>query len=142
GIDPETEEFVRDLVANPDPYRGYVVPPFLSDEQRSFIFTYKLGQTRVYFLAETYGKDKIQELLNTSYRLRGWRRSASTPGTGEPTPATMQRRDRVLEFDELLERVTGDTMEKIQAKWDDWLKRRYYKQYLSADQKVSDFKEI
>src|SRR5207253_102275 len=146
GIDAETEQYMRDLVANPDPWRGYVLPPFLSDEQRSFVYTYKLGQVRCYFLAETYGKGKLQELLSTSYRLRGWRKTMAGGGGGTmtaepPETQTSRSRDRVLEFDELLERVTGDPMDKIQAKWEDWIKRRYYQQYLEASQKYSDYRE-
>ena len=145
GMDSEAEEYLRDLVANPDPYRGYALPAFLSDEQRSFIFTYKLGQGRCYFLAETYGKQKLQDILATSYRMRGWRRTLGTGAGGVDNKANnppSMRRDRVLEFDELLERVTGDPPDKMQAKWEDWLKRRYYKQYLAATQKFSDFKEV
>src|SRR3954468_11738629 len=95
GMDSEAEEYLRDLVANPDPYRGYILPPFLSDEQRSFIYTYKLGQGRCFFLAETYGKPKLQELLATSYRLRGWRRALGPGGAGDASnnPPSMQRRD-------------------------------------------------
>ena len=144
GLDSEAEEYLRDLVANPDPYRGYVLPPFFADEQRSFIYTYKLGQGRVFFLSETYGKDKIQDVLVTSYRMRGWRKSPTAtpaPGDNAATPSA-SKKDRVLEFPELLERVTGDPPEKIQAKWEDWLKRRYFKQYLAATQDFSDFKEV
>lgn len=142
GLDAESEQYLRDLVANPDPYRGYILPPFFSDEQRSFVYTYKLGQGRVYFLAETYGKDKLQEVLATSYRLRGWRRQIAADGGVSDTPSQTRARERVLEFEELLERVMGDPPEKIQAKWEDWLKRRYYKQYLAASQKFSDYREI
>lgn len=143
GIDAETEQYMRDLVANPDPWRGYVLPPFLSDDMRSFVYTYKLGQIRVYFLAETYGKAKLQEMLSTSYRLRGWRKTMANGGVSPDPPETQasRSRDRVLEFDELLERVTGDPMDKIQAKWEDWIKRRYYQQYLDATQKYSDYRE-
>ncbi len=142
GLDAEAEQYLRDLIANPDPYRGYGLPTFLSDDLRSFLYTYKLGQGRVYFLAETYGKAKLQEILSTSYRLRGWRRTSGPEGV-EPGPGASGRRgDRVLEFDELLERVTGDSMEKIQGRWEDWLKRRYFRQYLSATQEFSDFREV
>jgi len=59
-----------------------------------------------------------------------------------PDTPSSRSRDRVLEFDELLERVTGDPMEKIQGKWEDWIKRRYYQQYLEATQKYSDYRDV
>jgi hypothetical protein len=38
--------------------------------------------------------------------------------------------------------VTGDTKEQIQQKWEQWLKKRYYQQYLDTDQTFADFQQL
>lgn len=150
GIDTETEMHLRDLVTNQDAFQGFVLPPFLSDDLRSYIYTYKLGQGRIHFLAETYGEDVLQEILENSYRLRGYRRPVTTTDTPvtPDTPTTearreaLDQRDRVLDFAGLLRLATGDKISTIQEKWDGWLKSRYYKQYLDTDQHYADFRKL
>lgn len=150
GLDTEAEMYLRDLVVNQDAFRGYVIPPFLSDDFRSFVYTYKLGQGRVHFLVETYGESSIQEILRQSYRMRGYRR-AIIPETGPPTPETpstaayrqgMTLPEEVLDFTGLLKLVTEDSIEETQQKWEAWLKRRYFKQYLESEQDFSDYREL
>lgn len=151
GIDTETEMYLRDLVTNENAFTGFVLPPFLSDDFRSFIYTYKLGQGRIHFLAETYGEETIQEILENSYRLRGHRRPVTTTPTSPQSPDTpttearreaMNQQERVLDFAGLLRLATGDRLSEIQEKWERWLKTRYYKQYLETDQNFADFKAL
>src|SRR6185369_16453383 len=69
GLDPETDMYLRDLVWNPDPERHYEVVSFPEDRLRGYIPTYKLGQARVAFIADVYGKEKIQAYLENAYLL-------------------------------------------------------------------------
>src|SRR5512138_2601888 len=63
GIDVETDLYLRDLIWNPDPRRGYEIPSFADDRIKSYVTTYKLGQARIAFIAEEYGREKIQGFL-------------------------------------------------------------------------------
>lgn len=134
GFTPDDEWWVRDLVANPAPERGWFLRGFFEDDVRSFAFTYKLGQARVYFLAHTYGQDVPQKILSESWRMRPGRGSGLFGRGGE-------RGREAMGFPQLVKSVTGDSPQKIQAKWEDWLKKRYYSQYLQAKQQPSDWRQ-
>lgn len=128
GIDAETDRFLRDVVANPDPRKGYAVPPFAEDRIRGYIPTYKLGQARVAFVAEVYGKEKIQGFLENAYLLAGsgGRREAGV-GRG---------------FDALVRRVLNEPLDQVDGRWRAWMKRRYFAAYLEARQDLPDVREI
>ncbi len=121
GMDPETDAFLRDLVWNPDPERHWEVLAFQEDRIRGFIPTYKMGQARVAFIAETYGKEKIQALIENAY-LRG---AADAPSSARPIGGG---------FAALVRRVLNEAPEQVDARWRAWLKRRYYADYLEARQ--------
>jgi hypothetical protein len=127
GIDLETDLFLRDLVWNPDPPNNYEVVAFTDDRRRGYIPTYKLGQARVAFVAETYGREKIQSFLDNAYLVN--------EGSGSPT-ATERA------FEALTKRVLGEPAEQVDAKWRAWLKRRYYAAWLAARQELSQLKEV
>lgn len=127
GIDPETDLFLRDLVWNPDPTRGYEVVDFADDRRRGFVPTYKLGQARIAFIAETYGREKIQAFLDDAHLVN--------EGAGSPAAA-----DRA--FEALVKRVLGEPAEKVDARWRAWLKRRYYAAWLAARQELSQLTEL
>ena len=139
GLAAEDEAFLRDIVVNPDPSRGYVLMDFFSDDQRSFAFTYKLGQARVFFLAETYGAAKLQEILSHAWRMASRKRGNSLDMLSE------DERDRsraVLSFEALVREVTGDRASVVDAKWQDWIKRRAFEGHLAAKQSYSDLHRI
>ena len=126
---PDDEWWVRDLVANPEPERGWYLRDFFDDAVPSFVFTYKVGQARVAFLADVYGEDVPQKILNESFRL-------AKPAGGL---FSGKRDDRkAIGFEKLLQRVTGDSRGRIEERWKDWLKKRYYTEYLAAKQQPSD----
>lgn len=127
---PDDEWWVRDLVANSDPERGWYLRGFFDDQVRSFAFTYKLGQARVVFLAETYGEDTPQKILDESWRMR--------PSSGGGLFGTRGESRKALAFEQLVKHVTGDNADRVKARWEDWLKKRYYTQYLAAKQQPSD----
>jgi len=127
GIDPETDLFLRDLVWNPDPPKGYEVLAFADDRHRGYVPTYKLGQARVAFVAETYGREKIQGFLDNAYLV----------DEGSGGPAGMERA-----FESLVKHVLGEPVEEVDAKWRAWLKRRYYAAWLSARQESSQLDEV
>ncbi len=117
GLDPEGEMMVRDLLINPDVMRGYAFLDFWSPGPYGFLWIYKVGQARCQFLEETYGAGIIQKILENSPKL--------ISGTGT-TPN--------LQFEGLVEMLTGDEPPKIAAKFEAWLKQRAYRTYLKAEQ--------
>jgi hypothetical protein len=127
GIDPETDLFLRDLVWNPDPARGYEVVAFSDDRHRGFVPTYKLGQARIAFVAETYGREKIQAFLESAYLV--------SDGGGSPTGTERA-------FDALVKRVLEQPIEQVDARWRAWLKRRYYAAWLASRQEPSQLDEV
>jgi hypothetical protein len=127
GIDPETDLFLRDLVWNPDPPKGYEALPFTDDRHRGYVPTYKLGQARVAFVAETYGREKIQEILDEAWRVND---SAGSSAANEKA------------FDTLLKRVLGEPVERIDSRWHAWLKKRTYPAWLASRQELSQLEEL
>ncbi|MFP2909892.1 TolB family protein, partial [Pyxidicoccus sp. 3LFB2] len=117
GMDPEAEMLVRDLLVNPDLYKGYAFLDFFSPGPYGYLWIYKVGQIRVAFLEEEYGKGIIQRVLEESPRLVGGSRDSPS-----------------LKFEELLQRLTGDDPKRISARFENWLKRRAFKTYLSSEQ--------
>jgi len=127
GIDPDTDLFLRDLVWNPDPAKGYEVVAFADDRRRGYIPTYKLGQARIAFIAETYGREKIQAFLDDAHLVND--------GGGGPS-------GNERAFEALVKRVLGQPLEQVDAKWRAWLKRRYYAAWLAARQEPSQLEEV
>ncbi|QSQ18697.1 PD40 domain-containing protein [Pyxidicoccus parkwayensis] len=117
GMDPEAEMLVRDLLVNPDLYKGYAFLDFFSPGPYGYLWIYKVGQVRCTFLEEEYGKGFIQRVLEESPRLVGGSRDSPS-----------------LKFEELLERLTGDDPKRLAARFENWLKRRAFKTYLSSEQ--------
>src|SRR5688500_17499696 len=56
GIDDEAELLALDLALNANIERGYGLIGFWEDRPYSVLWTYKIGQVRVLFLEETYGR--------------------------------------------------------------------------------------
>lgn len=127
GIDVETDLFLRDLVWNPDPATGYEVVSFADDRRRGYVPTYKQGQARIAFIAETYGRAKIQAFLDDAWRVN--------EGAGSPAAASRA-------FEALVKRVLGEPVEQVDARWRSWLKRRYYAAWLGAKQEPSQVVEV
>lgn len=118
GIDLETDMFARDLLLNPRPERGYMLIGFWDDYPGSFVYTYKLGQLRVAFLAEAYGEQLLQAVLDQSPQL-----ASANPG-GQPQEP----------FEKLVARISGETSDTIAQRFSAWMKRRYLPAYLVVRQ--------
>jgi hypothetical protein len=118
GLDHETEMLVRDIVVNPDFARGYLMLDFHDDRPWSALWTYKVGQARAAFLEETYGDGTLQTILEQTPLLVG--------AVGDE-PQTRG-------FPALLQRITGDAPAVMSRKFEDWIKRRAFETYLSAEQ--------
>jgi hypothetical protein len=129
GIDTETDLYLRDLVWNPDPSKGYDVLPFAEDRQRGYIPTYKLGQARIAFIADVYGKEKIQAFLENAFLLSDGDARGGPQATGR-------------NFGALARRVLNEPLEQIDGRWRSWLKRRYYPEYIRAKQDMPQVREI
>ena len=125
GMDVETDQFLRDLVWNPDPSHHYEVVAFGEDRIRGYIPTYKMGQARIAFIAETYGREKIQAFLENAYLL-----GSGLGGTGGRN------------FGALVRRVLGEPIEQVDVRWRSWLKHRYYPAYLVAKQDLAQAPEV
>src|SRR5262249_50042014 len=130
GLDDESEMLVRDLVINPDPERGYVLPGFFDEQAGGFLGVYKLGQAKCTFLEETYGSGTIQRILDRSMMLVGNR---------IPFSAVVVR---PRNFRDVLKYITGDDEQGISNKFEAWLKRRAFKKYLEAKQDVPELKML
>jgi hypothetical protein len=128
GIDTETDLYLRDLVWNPDPKRHYEIVPFAEDRLRSYIHTYKLGQARVAFIADVYGKEKVQAFLENAFLLNDGDRQG---------PQASERN-----FGALVRRVLNEPLEQVDGRWRAWLKRRYYSEYLRAKQDLPQLREL
>jgi len=83
----------------------------------------------VAFIAETYGKEKVQELLESAYAPAG-----SGAGSGSGPRAGRG-------FAALVRRVLNDAPEQVETRWRAWLKRRYYPDYLRARQDLAQVRE-
>jgi hypothetical protein len=123
GLDPEADLYLRDLVWNPDSARHYEVLPFAEDRIRGYIPTYKLGQARVAFVADVYGKEKIQAMLE----------NARTPG------APAGGGDRA--FSALVRRVLNEEPDQVDARWRAWMRRRYFPEYLKVRHDLAQLRE-
>jgi hypothetical protein len=128
GLDGETDQFLRDLVLNPDARRRYEVLPFAEDRVRGYIATYKLGQARIAFIAESYGAEKVQSFLENAYLI-------GETARGDPVPGGRG-------FAALVQRVLGEPIEQVDERWRAWLKRRYYAEYLRTPQDLADVREV
>jgi hypothetical protein len=117
GIDPETEAFLRDLVWNPDPEKHYEIPAFADDRVRGYIGTYKLGQARVAFIAEAYGREKLQSYIENA-----------------PLLVARPKHEPERGFALLTRRVLGESLAEVDARWRAWIKRRYYPEYMATAQ--------
>ncbi len=125
GIDPETDEYLRDLVWNPEPAKRYQVVAFAEDRLRGYIPTYKLGQARIAFIAEAYGREKIQAIMENAELLGD--AQGGRDGKG---------------FDALLRRVLGEPVEQVDVRWRAWLKRRYFAEYGRVRQDLPQVREL
>lgn len=128
GLDDESDMLVRDLVINPDPTHGYVLPGFFDEQAGGFLGVYKLGQAKCTFLEETYGSGTIQRILDRSNFLAGSR---------IPFSAVVVRSRN---FRDVLKFITGEDEQSISNKFEAWLKRRAFKTYLQSKQDVPELK--
>lgn len=125
GLDDEAEMVARDLVANPIPEYGIGLHGFFDDAPWDVSWTYKLGQVRCAFLEETYGKGTIQRLLEASPQLVG-----RTGG------------HKRLSFPGLVEKVTGDPKDLLDAKFESWVKTRAFQGWLEAEQATAEIRPL
>ncbi|MGC4123103.1 MAG: hypothetical protein QM765_52755 [Myxococcales bacterium] len=193
GMDPEGDFIVRDLMTNPNPQLGYMLPDFFDERAGGYIGVYKLGQARLTFIAESYGKEKVVELLErigllggAAERARRQQSLMKPPARARPEDENRQQLDWTDEreserekeqakekdkeneradaaplpddqglppdarvgpakpapiktFQDYLAAVLGEAPEKIRQRYTEWLKRRYFREYLHAQQRVSDF---
>ncbi|HEY3450063.1 MAG TPA: hypothetical protein VGK67_27165 [Myxococcales bacterium] len=202
GMDPEGDFIVRDLMTNPNPDLGYMLPDFFDERAGGYIGVYKLGQARLTFISETYGKEKVVELLERvgllggaaerARREHGLVKPPARPGPEDENrqkidwsegdqgtdPGNDQGKDQgndkgkdkgkdkdkadapplpddqglppdarvgppkaspIKSWQDYLTAVLGESPEQIRQRYAEWLKRRYFRDYLHAQQRVSDF---
>ena len=131
-IDPETDMFLRDVVLNPNGEIGYDIPSLEEDRPYAFLYTYKYGQAKLVFLAETYGEKVIQAVLDQSPRLAGGGRRGEPPGGGAGGSGFMG----------LLARIAGEQPQQMNARWQEWMRKRAYPTYLASKQDLPDVTEL
>lgn len=121
-IDGESAMRVRDLVTNPDLYIGHGLLEFWDDWPGYVLWTYQGGHARLTFLEETYGKGTIKKILDLSPAMV----------TDQGLAARIQR------FDKLVKEVTGDEPDIVAAKFDDWIKRRTFSEWLDSGESIGE----
>jgi len=126
GLDDETEMVVRDILLNPDVEQGYAMLDFWADRPGSVLWTYKVGQIRLVFLADVYGTSLVQKILQQSPLLL----------------ADVGDVPRMANFSELLGHLTKEEPRIIALKFEQWLKKRAFKNYLEVKQTFADVKPI
>lgn len=126
-MDSETEMFLRDIVLNPEGDLGYTFPTLEEDRPYAYLYTYKYGQAKLIFLAETYGERVIQAVLDQSPRLAG---------------GGLRRGEPREDFMHLLAHVAGETPQEMNARWQTWARKRVMKTYLAARQDLPDVTEF
>ena len=132
-IDPDTDMFLRDVVLNPNGEIGYDIPQLDEDRPYAWVYTYKYGQARLVFLAETYGEKVIQAVLDQSPRLAGGGRRGEPQGGG-PGGASG--------FMGLLARIAGEQPQQMNARWQEWMRKRSYSTFLQSKQNLPDVTEL
>jgi hypothetical protein len=125
-IDPETDMFLRDVVLNSNGEIGYDIPTLAEDRPYAYLYTYKYGQAKLVFLAETYGEKVIQAVLDQSPRLAGSARR------GEASEGFMS----------LLARIAGEQPQQMNARWQEWVRKRAYPTFLQSKQDLPDVTEL
>ncbi|MEQ1564309.1 MAG: tolB protein precursor protein [Myxococcota bacterium] len=121
-IDGENALRVRDLVTYPDLYTGHGLLSFWDDWPGYTLWTYQAGHARITFLEEVYGAGTVVELMALSPAM------VSDQGLAA----------RIQRFDRLLQEITGDEPERIAERFDDWIKRRTFQEWLDSDQTLGD----
>src|SRR5207237_3955634 len=125
-IDPETDMFLRDVVLNSQGEIGYDIPTLEEDRPYAYLYTYKYGQAKLVFLAEQYGEKVIQPVLDQSPRLAGSARRGDTSDS----------------FMSLLGRIAGEQPQQMNARWQEWVRKRAYPTYLQSKQDLPDVTEL
>ena len=128
GLDPEADLYLRDLVWNPDPERRYAVLSFGEDRIRGYIPTYKLGQARITFIADVYGKEMVQAFLENAHLMGGGGGGGGSPGERG--------------FAALTRRVLNESLDQVDGRWRAWIKKRYYPEYMKVRQDLPQVREI
>src|SRR5438270_2010745 len=125
-IDAETDMFLRDVVLNSIGEIGYDIPTLAEDRPYAYLYTYKYGQAKLVFLAEQYGEKVIQGVLDRSPRVAG------SAGRGEATEGFMG----------LLGRIAGEQPQQMNARWQEWVRKRAYPTFLQSKQDLPDVTEL
>lgn len=117
---------VRDLVTNPDLYTGHGLLGFWDDYPGYTLWTYAGGHSRITFLEETCGAGTVNELLARSPEM-------ITDTTVVPTVSTFQRH---------VKKVCGIEPESLAARYDAWVKRDAFADWLDAGQTIADLEVL
>src|SRR5256885_3793138 len=118
--------FLRDVVLNSQGEIGYDIPTLAEDRPYAYLYTYKYGQAKLVFLAEQYGEKVIQAVLDQSPRLAGSARRGDTSDS----------------FMSLLGRIAGEQPQQMNARWQEWVRKRAYPTYLQSKQDLPDVTEL
>jgi hypothetical protein len=101
GLDTETLALLRDLYFNAPKKRREALADYLNPGPYDFQHVYKLGQLKVAFLEESYGRGTVQKLYRTSTVAMGTK--------------------AVPDFAAALQKTSGSTINDLQKSWRDYL---------------------
>lgn len=122
-IQGESAMRVRDLATNPDLFTGHGLLGFWDDFPGYTLWTYAAGHSRVTFLEHECGPGTVNALLERSPEM-------ITETTVIPTLSTFQRH---------VKKICGVEPEVLAARWDAWVKRGAFDDWLDSDQTLADF---
>lgn len=123
GIDPESRQYIRDLLLYPKPEDSFQIPKFFEKGEYNFIQVYKVGQAKIDFLEITFGKDATQRILEAVIR-----RYLTTK--------------RQFTFENIVCDEFHLLQNEIEKKWTDYLFHYYKKEADQLSDSMNAFEEL
>ncbi len=121
GLDFEMHAYIRDLLFNANNEEKYRIPRLFEDGQMSFIFVYKVGQSKVDFFDRTFGAGAAQRIF---------------------AAVLADRTSRT--FEQIVAQTLVRSVEDLEKMWRDFLEREYVapRDSDSSERKAPLFEEI
>jgi hypothetical protein len=120
GVDEESSMYIRDRVVSPPKEIKDAPVPF-EDATMDFIHVYKMGQAKLDFLENEYGKGAVQKIFETA---------AKTASSGQRP------------FKEIAGAALSRPPEEFEKRWQEFLNKRYRAQAAMHTQDLSAFETI
>ncbi len=121
GMDPESRQYLRDLLLYPKPENDYSLPNLFDPGQMNFIGIYKIGQAKIDFFETEFGPGTSQKILATGAEKMGEYRAR---------------------FVKVVSDLVKLSPEQLETKWRDYLYKTYRHESDRLRQSMNEFEEI